>query len=132
MPCSSIFRRRASLKQLPSRMGQTVSAGGTPANEQIEIRLGLRRRKVAPDPTTLDRFLTHDGIGMELGADPGDIAVVEDFATRHHFALTSFNAAAGTVTITGQFSRYWPICLAARSSCPAATIIRCTAAGMAG
>src|SRR5271170_7243033 len=85
-------------------MEKAVSAGVPPANEQIEITLSLRRRKPAPDPTALDRCLTHEELEQEFGADPGDIAVLEDFASRHHFAVTNVNTAARTMTITGQFS----------------------------
>jgi len=85
-------------------MEKAVSAGVPPANEQIEITLSLRRRKPAPDPTALDRCLTHEELEQEFGADPGDIAALEDFASRHHFAVTNVNTAARTMTITGQFS----------------------------
>ncbi len=104
MPSSSNLPAASLPGSCRRHMRKTVSAGVPPANEQIEITLGLRRRKAAPDPITLDRCLTHEELEQEFGADPGDIALVENFASRHHFAVTSLNAAAGTVTITGQFS----------------------------
>ncbi len=85
-------------------MERSVSAGAPPANELIEITLTLRRRNAALDPAVVGRHLTHLELEQEFGADPGDIAVVEDFAVRHHFAVVDVNVAARTVRINGQFS----------------------------
>jgi kumamolisin len=85
-------------------MQKSVSAGAPPANEQIEITLSLRRRSAAPDPTVVGRHLSHEELEQEFGADPADIAMVEDFAGQYHLAIVDANAASRTVTINGQFS----------------------------
>jgi kumamolisin len=85
-------------------MEKSVSSGAPLANEQIEITLTLRRRNAVLDPSVVGRHLTHEELEQEFGTDPNDIAVVEDFAAQHHFAVVSASSAARTVTINGQFS----------------------------
>lgn len=78
---------------------------GVPApSEVIKLTLILKRRKPASDQHPITTRFTHESLAETHGADPADIAAVEEFASEHHFTITQMNPAARAVTIAGPLS----------------------------
>src|SRR5260370_28376772 len=74
--------------------------GAADPNAPVEITVLLRRRSeaVRPDP---GRPLDRAEFAARLGADPADVARLEDFVHEHGLSVTGVNLAARSVGLAG-------------------------------
>jgi kumamolisin len=82
----------------------SVAAGEPAADEIIHITLILKRREAAPHFASAETLLSHTELAQLHGADLTEIDAVEKFASEHHFSIVRIDAAARSVTISGQCS----------------------------
>lgn len=86
--------------------------------EVFSVNLMLRRRTEIPDelspnvigaqPPRRRRYLSYDEFESSFGADPADVALVQEFANANRLTVTQVNIARRTVGLTGtaeQFSQ---------------------------
>jgi kumamolisin len=76
------------------------AAGQRPAEERIEVSVVLRRRQPLGKAGSL-RFTDREALVAAHGADPADMAIVEDFARRQNLAVVEKDAARRIVALAG-------------------------------
>src|SRR5437879_2435122 len=88
-------------------------AGKVPASERIEITLMLRPRstrgrgalsaselmKEGAKLPSKRRYVSREDFAAQRGADPADMAKVQDFARRHNLTVTQTHLASRTVKL---------------------------------
>ncbi len=82
----------------------SVLVGQPDPYQLISITLILRRRAEAPQPDSLERYVSHQELGELYGADPADIQAVKHFASAHNFSIVSINEASRSVVMSGWLS----------------------------
>src|SRR5687767_11251710 len=78
--------------------------------EVFSVNLMLRRRTEIPDelspniigaqPPRSRRYLSYDEFESSFGADPADVALVQEFANANRLTVTQVNIARRTVGLT--------------------------------
>src|ERR1700761_7774183 len=79
----------------------SIACKKTNPNKWIELTLGVRRLKDLPELSKLDRvpilkrkYMTHETLAEEYGADPASIKRIQDFATNHGLVVTNVEPAS--------------------------------------
>jgi len=87
--------------------------GATRGDEEFEITVRVRRRQAIPasaiQATVLPRsrkYLTRSALASSHGADPADIATVEQFARAHGLTVTGSDIARRSVMLSGTASAF--------------------------
>jgi kumamolisin len=93
-------------------LGGAEDQGRADPNQAADVTLYLRGKMsdaeieqfvegLSAKPVSERHYLSREELGELRGATPEDIARVEAFANRYHLKVTSADAAARTVAITG-------------------------------
>jgi kumamolisin len=93
--------------------GSKVIAPANP-DETIQVTVRLRPRSAldrnalekGQTSSTKNTHLSHEDYERKHGADPADIAKVEEFAHEHHLAVAQADAARRTVVLTGTVASF--------------------------
>lgn len=87
--------------------------GPVDPDQEAEVTLHLRSRTsddefqkkmnaLSMEPVANRRYLSREELSELRGANPQDIARVEEFANRHHLSVANSNPGARTVTLRGK------------------------------
>jgi kumamolisin len=89
------------------------AVGPAPPDERLEVTVRLRRRQPLPSPMAQGaqepgkrKYLTHEELEAQHGADPQDIARVEAFARQHGLAVVESSAARRSVMLSGTVEQF--------------------------
>ena len=99
----------SSTRQLPK--GSKV-VGAADADEQIEVSVRIRPKSAAAlrddqlmaqgaQPPSQRQYVSREEFAARAGADPADVAKIDDFAHQHGLTVKSVHLASRTVKLTG-------------------------------
>ncbi len=87
-----------SARQHPTK---SVEAGPLALNQDIQIKVVLRRNQEPPTPESIDRHLSNEVFADVHGASSTDIEAVAAFAGEHRLSVVKVDRAARTIDIAG-------------------------------
>ncbi|WP_129270274.1 protease pro-enzyme activation domain-containing protein [Bradyrhizobium betae] len=87
--------------------------GAADPKQEIEISVRLRAKRaddeqvmaLGAQPPRERQYLSRAEFGAEMGADPADVAKIDDFAHNHDLNVKSVHLASRTVKLTGTVRR---------------------------
>ncbi len=91
------------------------SIGAADPAERLEVSVLVRRRAGAALEAKVDRLgagdktevhLGRDEFARQFGADPGDLAAIKTFATKHGLVVVQEDAARRTVVLSGTVAQF--------------------------